>query len=303
MDERTREALSLLPPLEEGWPEGIGRLREIRLRADCPAQLIGEDGEWLSQGRLNAAWIGRAADALAVHSLYARDEELRQGYLSLADGSRAGVCGRFVSENGKILRMTDIRSICVRVARACAGCADRCMPFLYDQGRPLNALVLSPPGLGKTTLLRDVARQFSAGTAWGAGVCTALADERRELAGGGRLDVGPRTDVMEDCPKAEAIGMLVRAMAPRVIATDELGSPADAEAVMEAARCGVALVATAHAPSVEAARRRTALRQLMDAGLFERFIVLSGKVGHVETIYDGTGRALSGGEDDIWKPE
>lgn len=303
MDEEARALLSLLPPWPEGWPETPGLLREIRLRAGCPAQVIGEDGEWLSRDVLSEAWIERAADALAAHSLYARDEELRQGYLSLEDGSRAGICGRFAVEDGRIRRLTAIRSICLRVARACPGCAAGCMPFLYEEGRPVSALILSAPGLGKTTLLRDIARQFSAGTAWGDGVCVALADERRELAGAGRLDVGPRTDVMEGCPKAEAIGLLVRSMAPTVIATDELGSPEEARSVAEAARCGVALAATVHAPSLEAARARKALGWLMDEGVFQRVILLAGRPGRVAGIYDGAGRLLRGGEDEAWTGE
>ena len=303
MDERARTVLSLLPPLQEDWPEAAFAAREIRLRAHCPAQVIGEAGEWLSRETLSGDWIERAADALAAHSLYARDEELRSGYLSLADGSRAGVCGRFAAEDGQIRRMTAIRSICVRVARPCAGCADGVMPFLYERGRPLSALMLSAPGMGKTTLLRDVVRQFSTGTAYGAGVCVALADDRRELAASGALDVGPRTDVTEGCPKPEAMRMMVRAMAPRVIATDELGGAGDAEAVMEAARCGVAVLATAHAPSIEAAWARKALSPLIEAGVFDRLVVLSGRVGHISGIYDGAGRMLTSGEDEGWTPE
>ena len=303
MDERAASLLSVLPSWPEGWPEGLGQVREIRLRAGCPAQLMGEGGEWLGREVLSEDWIERAADALAAHSLYARDEELRQGYLALADGSRAGVCGRFAVEDGHIRRVTAIRSLCVRVAQAREGCADGIMPFLYDGGRPLSALILGAPGMGKTTLLRDTARQLSRGTAWGGGVCVALADERRELAGGGALDVGPRTDVMEGCPRAEAIGMLVRAMAPRVIATDELGGEADAAAVLDAARCGVSVLATAHAPSIEAARERPSLRPLFGAGVFDRMIVLSGGAGRVEGIYDGAGRVLTGGEGETWIPE
>jgi len=301
MDDEAAGVLALLPTLREGWPAlRPGSLREIRLRAGAPVQLIGEDGEWLSESAVDAAWIGRAADALAAHSLYARDEELRQGYLSLADGSRAGVCGRLAAERGQIGRMTAIRSLCVRLARARRGCADRWMPWLYEAGRPLGVLVLSPPGLGKTTLLRDIARQFSTGTAWGRGVCVAVADERRELSGSGHLDLGPRTDVMEDCPKAGAVAMLVRAMAPDVIVTDELGQAAEAEALLEAARCGVKPAATAHARDLDAARGRRTLSRLLSAGLFERIIVLSGGVGRVGGIYDGRGKQLYGGEDEPW---
>ena len=298
MDERAAGLLALLPEMGEPWPDMPGQLRKIRLRTGAPVQLIGERGEWLSRTVTDAAWIGRAADALAAHSLYARDEELRQGYLPLADGSRAGVCGRFTAEDGQAARMTAIRSVCVRVAHARPGCADGCMPFLYGAGRPLSVLILSAPGMGKTTLLRDVVRQFSRGTVCGRGVCAAVADERRELAGGGALDVGPRTDVMEGCPKAAAIGMLVRAMAPDVIATDELGGAAEAAAVMEAARCGVALAATAHARGIGQARERGALRRLLNEGVFERIIVLDGGVGRVDGIYDRTGKKLYDGRTD-----
>ncbi|MBO4297882.1 MAG: hypothetical protein J5998_03710, partial [Clostridia bacterium] len=118
MDRDAAGVLAALPQPPEGWPTlRPGTLREVRLRAGAPVQLICEEGEWLSRGAVDEAWIARAADALAAHSLYARDEELCQGYLPLADGSRAGVCGRFAAERGRPGRMTVIRSLCVRVAR------------------------------------------------------------------------------------------------------------------------------------------------------------------------------------------
>ncbi len=299
MDERAANVLALLPGLREQWPDsGLGALREIRLRAGSPVQLIGEGGEWLSSGAVDEAWIARAADALAAHSLYAREEELRQGYLSLEDGSRAGVCGCFTAERGRIGRMTAVRSLCIRLAREKKGCADQVMPRLYEAGRPLSVLILSPPGLGKTTLLRDVARQFSLGTAWGRGVCVAVADERGELSAGGRLDVGPRTDVMSGCPKAAAVAMMVRAMSPDVIATDELGGGEGAAAVLEAMRCGVTMAATAHARDLDDAHARRALRRLLEGGAFQRIIVLGGGVGRVEGVYDGAGKRLCSGEDE-----
>ena len=297
MDREAAGVLALLPTPDEGWPRlRPGALREVRLRAGAPIQLAFDGGEWLSRGAVDEAYVARAADALAAHSLYARDEELCQGYLPLADGSRAGVCGRFAVENGRVRRITAIRSLCVRVARAVPGCADGCMPYLYGENRPLGALILSAPGLGKTTLLRDIARQLSNGTVWGRGVNVALADERRELAGSGKLDVGLRTDVIEGCPKAEAVMMLLRAMAPDVIATDELGRAEDAEAVAEAARCGVSVIATAHAASFDGAKRRAALRRLLDEKIFDRIIVLGGGVGRIASVYDAEGKRLSAGE-------
>ena len=284
MDERAAGLLALLPELGEPWPDMPGQLREIRLRTGAPVQLIGERGEWLSRTVTDAAWIGRAADALAAHSLYARDEELRQGYLPLADGSRAGVCGRFTAEDGQAARMTAIRSVCVRVAHARPGCADGCMPFLYGAGRPLSVLILSAPGMGKTTLLRDVARQLSLR---GRNVC--IADERRELAacfrGVPTLDVGPGTDVMDGCPRGEAISRMLRSMAPEVVVADEIGGAGDALALAEASRCGVAVVASAHAASLRDALSRSSLAPILRGGALQRVVLLGPVPGEIRTVW------------------
>ena len=175
MDEAARRVMALLG---EEAPDDLGQLREIRLRAGQPLIVTGERGERLLGTPQTDAEIEAAADALTRHSLYAREEELEGGYLAIEGGCRAGVCGRWVDG-----RVRGITSICIRLARAVPGCADGCMPYLYAHGRPVSALVLSPPGLGKTTLLRDMARQFSNGTRWGVGVNVAVADERRELGG------------------------------------------------------------------------------------------------------------------------
>ena len=208
-------------------------------------------------------------------------------YLALEGGCRAGVCGRWTDG-----RVRGITSICIRLARAVTGCADGCMSYLYAQGRPVSALTLSPPGLGKTTLLRDMARQLSNGTRWGAGVNVAVADERRELGGSGTLDLGARTDILEGCGKAEALSMLVRTMRPDVIVTDELGREGDALAVREAIRCGAAVIASAHADSLGAAFGRRVLKALLEERLFERIILLAGGVGRIQAIYDGGGEPL-----------
>ena len=284
MDETARRVLALLGM---DAPDDLGAIREIRLRAGRPPAVTDERGERLLGAPRTAVEIEAAADALTRHSLYAREEELEGGYLALEGGCRAGVCGRWADG-----RVRGITSICIRLARAVTGCADGCMPYLYARGRPVSALTLSPPGLGKTTLLCDMARQFSNGTRWGAGVNVAVADERRELGGSGAFDLGARTDVLEGCGKAEALSMLVRTMRPDVIVTDELGREGDALAVREAIRCGAAVIASAHADSLGAAFGRRVLKALLEERLFERIILLAGGVGRVQAIYDGGGQPL-----------
>ncbi len=290
MDETARRVLALLGA---DAPDDAGMIREIRLRAGRPLSITDERGERLLGAPRSLNEIEAAADALTRHSLYAREDELKGGYLALEGGCRAGVCGRWAEG-----RVRGIASICIRLARAAAGCADGCMPYLYAHGRPVSALTLSPPGLGKTTLLRDMARQFSNGTRYGAGVNVAVADERRELGGSGALDLGARTDILEGCDRAEALSMLVRTMRPDVIVTDELGREGDALAVREAIRCGAAVIASAHAASLDAALKRRVLKELLEERLFERIILLAGGVGRVQAIYDGDGQPLFEAEDE-----
>ena len=260
-------------------------LTEVRLRAGRPVQLIGLSGEACRGGAVSAEEIGKVCSVLAGHSLYAREEELREGYFTMEGGCRVGVCGQMRSEDGRPTGFVHIGSACVRVAREARGAADAVMAALFEAGRPVSALIVSPPGLGKTTLLRDIARQLSDGTGGRRGVKVGLMDERGELAGliGGTpsMDVGLRTDVMDGCPKRVGISLMVRAMSPEVIVTDELGHPGDAGAVREAVRMGVRVIASVHAEDEEEAVRRLGG---VDAGVFRRKILLGPGVGQIRRI-------------------
>ena len=290
------EARELLPPLPED-------LTELRLRAGRPVQLIRSGGGELLGGRTDAALVQAAAQALSGHSLYAREEELREGFFTIEGGCRVGVCGRMTAENGRAAQLTHVGSVCVRIAREIRGAADPVMERMQAAGRPVSALIVSPPGLGKTTLLRDIARQLSDGT----GVRVGVADERGELAGCvlgvPTLDVGLRTDVLDGCPKRIGMRLLVRSMSPEVIVTDELGHPEDAAAVRDAMRCGVRVVASVHAADEAEAEERLG-REL--TGLFEQIVVLGGGIGRIRRmigrrgdgygIENGRGMRHDGGE-------
>ncbi len=280
MDAMTRLA-ALLPrellPETGALPDD---LTELRIRPGRPVQAVSLSGETFWGAAATDALVREAARSLAGHSLYAREDELREGYFTMEGGCRVGVCGRMTQAG-----MTHIGSVCVRVAREIPGAADAVMSSLYEDGRPVSALVISPPGLGKTTLLRDIARQLSDGACGQAGVSVAIADERGELAGClmgvPTMNIGLRTDVMDGCSKRQAMRLLLRAMSPKVIVTDEMGHAADAEAALAAMRSGVRVIASVHArDEAEAAER---LGRAL-SGRFDRQILLGDGIGQVKRI-------------------
>lgn len=268
-------------------------LTEIRLRAGYPAQLRCLDGSAMASTPLRAAEITSIAASLLDYSVYAHEAELGQGYFTMPDGCRVGVCGRMTCIEGRAMDAAAIASMCVRLGREIRGSADGLYRHVAkSDGGVRSLLLLSPPGLGKTTLLRDLARQLSE-----AGRCVAIADERHELAacvqGVPTMDVGPCTDVLDGAPKARAMRYLLRAMAPQVIVTDEIGSVEDARAIAEVSRCGVAVVASAHADGLDAACRRAGLREAVRGGCFDLAAVLGNTPGELQSVY-----ALKSGEGD-----
>ena len=244
-----------------------------------------------------AQQVGDMAEALCEHALYARAEEQRQGFVTLRGGHRMGLCGRVVAQGTSVRALRDISSLCVRVAGQWEGAADTLVPHLTSGGRVRSALIIGLPGSGKTTVLRDACRQLS-----DAGHRVAIADERSELAamsrGAPQLDVGARTDVLDGVCKEIALRWLLRSMSPEIIATDELGAATDALAVLEAAQSGVAVLATAHARTLDEALSRGTLYHLAQNKAFSRYAVLDEKrAGRIAGIYDESMQPLYvGGE-------
>lgn len=271
------------------------KLTQIRLRAGRPVQLIGEGFRGFEGPPLGEDALKRLLCALMEHSVYAWQTELDRGYFTLEDGSRVGVCGHMTDDGGR-RRMGGIGSACVRVARQLPGCAAELVRLVAKDGALRPALLASPPGLGKTTLLRDLARSLSV-----LGYSVGIADERHELAACRRgvptLDVGPSADVMDGCPRAEAIGWMLRAMSPEVIVADEIGGEADAAALQDAARCGVAVMASAHAGSFTDLRSRRWLREIIDSGAFRLAVLLGPKPGQLREVW----RREPGEGDGAWR--
>lgn len=316
--EQVDEVLHLFPPtLKEiiaKLPLKVREtLEEIRLRCQKPLHIRWTGGDsWLTmEGRLTqnlveayrveAKDVQHAVQALTQNSLYALEEELRAGYITIKGGHRVGLAGETVVEKGSIRTLKNISSLNIRLARSLPGCARPLLPYLVSpSGRPYHILVLSPPRCGKTTLLRDLIRSFSCGIPELGlpGLNVGVVDERSEIAGCyqgiPQLDVGPRTDVLDRCPKWEGLFMLVRAMGPEVVATDEVGKPKELEALQEALHSGVILLASVHASTLEELKRRPGWGVLLRQGVWQRFILLSRGLGPgtVEAIMDGEGRAL-----------
>ena len=228
-------------------------IHEIRLRAGAPLQMICRGREFFPDegGRASRAGGGvymterdlrETMEYIGNYSLYAYEDEIRQGYLTIQGGHRVGIAGKTVMEDGKIKGISHISCINLRIAHSVEGCADPVMPYLWEKGEFCHTLIVSAPRCGKTTLLRDVIRQISDGDSRHKGLTVGVVDERSEIAGACRgvaqNRLGIRTDVLDGCPKAEGMMMLIRSMSPDVVAVDEIGTAEDLHALESVLNCG-----------------------------------------------------------------
>lgn len=285
-------------------------VQEIRLRIHAPLLMIHNNREYyitpdgnLSRNIKEAFRVRRedlkeTLEYMSSYSLYAFEEELRQGFITIQGGHRIGIAGKAVLEGNRIRSMKFISFINVRLAHQIRGCADQVLPWLYERGEIQHTLILSPPRCGKTTLLRDIIRQVSDGTGAEPGMTVGVVDERSEIGacyqGIPQNDVGIRTDILDCCPKAQGMMMLIRTMSPQVIAVDEIGSREDLEAMEYAMNCGCRLIATVHGSSMEDIRQKPVFGALLEEQWFGRYVVLEGskKPGNIRQICDSRGIQL-----------
>ena len=246
--------------------EDMGRCEELRLRRGREMTALIAGREYGLGGRVEENDLRSVTEAATSSSLHAAGEQLRRGFLAGPHGVRVGVCGTAVTDASGVTAIREISSLAIRVPRVMPGCADGIWDELTAGGF-CSALISSPPGVGKTTLLRELIRRLSLD-----GYRVAVADERGELAGAWSgepaFDVGPRTDVLTGAPKAQAAGMLLRAMNPQVLAMDEAADDVEAGTLLAAAGSGVQVLATVHGG--RGMRESALCRELLAAGIFHR---------------------------------
>ncbi len=256
---------------------------ELRLRLGYPITVNVEGREVETDGpavsRDDLRQVLEAASQASAHTVLG---QVRNGYVTLRGGHRLGLCGTAAWDGAQMMTLRYLTSLALRIACPAEGQAGEVLEALRTQEGVRSALILAPPGAGKTTLLRELIRCLSDGVD-GPPLRVGLADERGEVAalyqGVPQFDVGRHTDVLDGCRKAQGLEILLRGMNPQVLAADEITCPADVSAVEEAAGCGVALLATAHAGDVGDLRRRPVYRSLLELGVFRRAVVLERRAG------------------------
>ena len=304
---KKNQILNVLPKEVRGMIEQknlqYDYLQEIKMRVGKPLILIYKGKEILGEKAGKTPYITEkelkeTLDYITNYSLYAFEQEMKQGFITIEGGHRVGISGQVVLETGQVKNIKYISSINIRVSHEVMGCADPIFFNIIKDNQFMNTMIISPPGCGKTTLLRDTIRQLSDGNAYIKGMTVGVVDERSEIGacyrGIPQNHIGIRTDIMDCCPKVEGMMMLIRSMSPQIIAVDEIGTKEDLDAIEYALHCGCKMLATVHGKSFEDVASKPGLSNLIKEKVFERYIVLGNRnrVGEIAAIHNAVGETL-----------
>lgn len=263
----------------------VQNLEEVRIRIGQPVEWIYSDGKSMGMKRVGREEMEELLNYLTDYSWYAMEEQFKQGFFTLEGGHRIGIAGRTAygrwNEGYKIESVTDIGAINIRIASEHQGCADSFIRYIRKKSNIFHTLIVSEPGIGKTTFLRDCIRTLSGGYDGREGLKVGVVDERSEIAAShqGKMqnDLGPRTDVMDNCPKVQGMKMLLRSMSPEVIAVDELGGYEEFMIVEEIMNSGIGVLGTIHAVSLEEVWEKMKCNRVPMGRNFERYVLLRKK--------------------------
>nr|WP_290441552.1 stage III sporulation protein AA [Clostridium gasigenes] len=269
------------------------KIQEIRIKVGKPIILNSFKGERILKYTVTAEDIKQILVKISNYSLYAYEEEIKQGYITIKGGHRIGIAGECVIVGGIIRTIKNISSLNIRICREVIGSSNEVMKYIAKNNRIYNTLIVAPPKCGKTTILRDIARNVSYGMNIInlSGKKVSIIDERSEIAacfnGVPQMDVGVRTDVLDNCLKREGMLMAIRSLSPEVLICDEIGTKGDIEALLMAFNSGVNVIVTLHGFSIDDIYKRKVFKELLDNSILDRIVILSNKngVGTIENMY------------------
>ena len=270
-----------------------GNIQEIRIKVGKPIILILSNEEKILDCITTNDEVKGILVKISNYSLYAYEEEIKQGYITIKGGHRVGIAGECVISNGEIKTIKNISSLNIRISKAVVGSSKKIMPIITGGDRIYNTLIVSPPKCGKKTILRDIAKNISNGVySLGLkGKKVVIIDERSEVAacynGVPQMDVGIRTDVLDNCLKKTGMIMAIRSLSPDVLICDEIGTLGEVEALNMAFNSGVNIVVTVHGFDIEDIYSRKVFKELIDESIIERVVILSSRkgAGTIERIY------------------
>ena len=268
-------------------------LQEIRIKANKPIIVNLSNKEVILDRIATISDLKQILVRISNYSLYAYEEEIKQGYITIKGGHRIGMAGECVISQGEVKTIRNISSINIRICREVKGSSNEIMKFIVSKDRIYNTLIISPPKCGKTTILRDIARNISNGMAINnlSGKKVSIIDERSEIAssfnGIPQLDVGIRSDILDSCFKKDGMIMAIRSLSPEVLICDEIGTSGEIDALNMAFNSGVNIVVTIHGYNIDDVYKRSVFKDLLEKSILERIVVLSSRrgPGTIENIY------------------